>query len=476
MLKKYRPNKYISYLFFFIPILFIMLIDINREGDIWFLFSHGDYVLHNGFPKYDFLSMHNGFNFVMQQWLSAVIFYLIYHVFGNLGFYIFFIVINIVILYLLYKLCMVISKGRVFSSVIISSSIDLLLSTSLLIPRPQLFSFIIFILFFIVMEKFYQNKDKIIYVLPVLSLLLVNLHGALWLLIFVFSLPYLCEYIYLFIKKKDNYLKDLIISLVLSFLVGFINPYGFNTMSYIFYSYGNSVINDYIVEMKSFSLDGSISTIYNSWLILLIFFFICSIMFIRRKDINIHQVLLLFGTFTLALLHLRNMGFFIIFGLAFISKYINIKDGKYNYFPKTIYIILIVFIMGIFFINIRDGSYIFKSSDDNIINYLKRNNIKNITIYTYFNNGAIYEYYGYKAYIDPRAELYLKSYNKKSDVLEEYINLINNKIDVDKFLDKYKFDYMVVSEKDYLCSYLRKVGTYILVYHDNEKYLFKRNV
>ena len=84
MFKNYKPSKYSSYLLFLLPIIFFFLIDMSRETDIWFLLSHGREVLKSGIPHIEFLTIHNGFSFVMQQWLSCVLFYIFYNYLGNI--------------------------------------------------------------------------------------------------------------------------------------------------------------------------------------------------------------------------------------------------------------------------------------------------------------------------------------------------------------------------------------------------------
>ena len=74
MFKKYKPSKWLSYLYFIFPLFLVTKINIGKESDIWFLLSYGKKIITSGFPKYDFLSMHENFSFVMQQWLSAIIF------------------------------------------------------------------------------------------------------------------------------------------------------------------------------------------------------------------------------------------------------------------------------------------------------------------------------------------------------------------------------------------------------------------
>ena len=89
MFKKYKPNKYLCYLYFILPIIVMLNSYRNKESDIWFLLSYGRKVLTSGFPNYDFLSMHNNLSFVMQQWLSAVSFYSVYKVLGGTGLFLF---------------------------------------------------------------------------------------------------------------------------------------------------------------------------------------------------------------------------------------------------------------------------------------------------------------------------------------------------------------------------------------------------
>ena len=76
MFKKYKQSKYLSYLYFFIPVLLSTMIMIIKERDIWFILSYGKYILKNGFPHNNILSMHSDFSLVVQQWLSDVVYYL----------------------------------------------------------------------------------------------------------------------------------------------------------------------------------------------------------------------------------------------------------------------------------------------------------------------------------------------------------------------------------------------------------------
>lgn len=475
MLKKYRPSKYFSYLYFFIPIILVLFINISRESDIWFLLSHGKYVLNNGFPVKEILSLHNDFSFVMQQWLSSVIFYVTYKYLGNLGLYFLVFGVNLLILYFLYKLCFTISKGKRFVSVLISSAIDVLLIFDFIVPRPQIFSILIFVILIYILEEYYKKKSKLLYIIPLLSLLLINLHGAVWLCLFVFCAPYVIEYLYLFIKNKDKRIFPLLAVLFVSLLMGFLNPYGFKLMTYTFSSYGSSYINEIVREMNSFNLGGEYFVKAHSYTLLLLFLIIVMSMLLNRKSkVSVRCLLLIFGTYYMALCNLRNMSFFYICAIPFICCFLNILDGKDTGKPVVLYVILSCLFFLIFSVNLCNGKYILNNDNKRIVKYLEKNASKEIKLYTNFNDGAYYEYFGYKPYIDSRAEIYFKANNKVEDVFFEYYNLLNGKIRAEDFIKKYDFEYFVVSDNEYLYSYLAKNDEYNLLLHSNERSLFKK--
>ena len=97
-------------------------------------------------------------------------------------------------------------------------------------------------------------------------------------------------------------------------------------------------------------------------------------------------------------------------------------------------------------------------------------------IYTGYNAGAYIEYQGFKCYIDPRAEIFLKSINKKEDILLEYYDFQMGKIKVKDFIDKYKFDYIIVDDSSNILNiYINEIEEYVQIYNKNDKLkLYKR--
>ena len=470
MFKKYKPSKYLSYLYFFIPVLLSTMIIIIKERDIWFILSYGKYILKNGFPHNNILSMHSDFSLVVQQWLSDVVYYLSYKALGGIGIYLIVFIINCLILYFLYKLCMKISSNKIFNSVITASVTDILLQTYFITSRPQIFTFLIFIILLYILEIYRDKDNKSIYLLPILSLLLINLHSSMWLCFFSFSMPFVAELLF----KKDKKIVKLIVLLIISFLIGFINPYGINNMTYALSSYGIKAINEIVMEMSPFTLTGVLSPA--SYVLLITFFGLYIYMSIKKKA-SIHQVLLIFGTFYMALRNFRNLSLFCICALPFYSKYLPFENSKieddketYNkYFLLASTVIVIILIS-----NCLMGSYTLKNPHQKAIDYLNKNTTKEVKLYANNDNGSYYVFDGYHPYMDGRVEVFVKANNKKYDVMNEYYKLTRGKIKPNKFLEKYNFDYLVVSNDEVLYYYLKDNKDYEKILKVENSYLYKK--
>jgi len=457
----------IGIIFFILPLVFFLFINFSKgTDDIWFIFSHGRYILNNGFPHIEFLTIHNELHFIMQQWGFSIIVYLLYHYLGSIGVVTFIGILNIVIMYFMYKLCYKISNNKYFSC-LIAALLDVLLEFNTIIPRPQVISILILLVIVYLLER----KDKSIYLLPLLSLILINTHASMWLMFFIICLPFVAEYI----LKKDKYVLKLLLIMLVSFLIGFINPYGIEAMTYSLSAYGIKTINEIVGEMHYFSLVGEDYVIYNSVMFLLVFIISIINIIINHKKMTIHSYLLIIGLSIMSFLNLRNIAIFLACAAPYIvllSKKEIKSDISIKYLIPIITIILIAFIF-----NSYKGNYNLRNDRlDDVVNYLDKNyNKRDMVLYNDFNEGSYLEYYGYKTYIDARAELYIKKVNKKKDILDEYYNVIHGNISYDKFIDNYKFTHFIVMNKTYIYKYLSSNPNYKEVYkNNNDIYIFER--
>ena len=380
----------------------------------------------------------------MQQWLTSVLFFLINNFFGSIGLLVFEIIVLFLIEFVLYKLCKLISDNKKLSciiSVIISAIIVIL---GFIDIRPQIITYLILLLFIYIIECYLKTKNKkILFVLPILSILQINFHAAMWCFLFVFSIPFLIES--LVKKRKDYYF---IILLLVSFLCGLINPYGINSITYILKS-SNYYINEWVGEMHH--PDGlSLTTI-----LMLIILFINFIIYLRyykkNNSIKVSYLLLLFGSLALSQVAMKSYIFFFVFALYPLAYYL--KDFKINtkwlIYLRIIYTTIIV---GSFITVLAFSNHILIDRDQNIQNagkYLKDNyDIENIQMYNSYYTGPYLEYIGIKTYIDSRAELFLKKMNKKDDIFEENYKLRTGHIKIQELIKKYNFTHLLFSKSD----------------------------
>ena len=470
MLVNYHPSKKMLFLYFNIPLILVLFWRVEYN-DIWFLLNHGKYVLNNGFPSVEPFTIHQNFSFVMQQWLSSVIFYLSYSLLGKYGLLLLTLLVTGYIIFISYKLCMLLSDNRYSLSVLISTIVTTLLAASFITSRPHIFTFAIIITEIYLLEKYIKEEDKrYLYPLPLLSLLEINLHASMFFMQFAFILPYLIDsfkYKIGPLKSSGYTKKQLFITVILMFLVGFINPYGINAITYIFSSYGNSYINEIVEEMLPVVITDSVGKVS----FFLIFMIVSIYIFYRKSKIKPRYFYLLIGTIYLTLSSQKGLSYLIIGGILPLAYYLKpafkkdtVKEKKKSYsYLLSSSCLVVISLLVVIGTDSMTFTYKFKEGVDYL---LENNKASDITLYTGYAEGAYPEWKGIKCYIDPRAEIFLKGNNKQKDIMEEYYLLQIGNLDVNEFLEKYKFDYLLVIETDYLYNNMDDIENYKLVYEN----------
>ncbi|MGN0384218.1 MAG: hypothetical protein ACI4DS_08105 [Eubacterium sp.] len=478
-MKTTRINKkrILIYIFMFLPIL---ITGITINSDAWFLLNGGRYILNNGFPYIEPFTIHTGLNYVMQQWMTSVIFYKIYSIAGTIGLITLVYIIFIIIIVSIYKLCMIVSKNNFLVSVV-STFVSAIYISFQMTTRPQIFTILILVLEVLVLEKYINsNKWQELIWLPIISVFFINVHAAMWFMQFIVLLPYIIDSYNLDLKviKGQGYpKKPLFITALFMFLGGFVNPYGIKSITYVFGSYGIEEINDYVKEMHPLNITQSVGL----FLFLLFFIIIASFILYKKGTMRLRYVLLMLGFGYMSLLTVRNMFLFsscAVFGMAYyfkdlqLSTYVvaniskPLKSGSSKLFRIIVSVLMIaVLCFGIFYkVTTIDNSIVQKDAVDYI---LKNCNVDTVKMYTSYNDGAYAEYMGIKCYMDARAEVFLKSKNGKEDIFYEYCRLLDGKIYYKDFLQKYKFTHIMVTSDDILYVLLAHDKDYEIVYEDN---------
>lgn len=489
-LKNYHPCKPLALLYLLLPIAISFFSLRIIDNDFWFLINTGRYLTEHPFPTIEPFTIHNNLSFVIQQWLTDVIFYGIYHTFGHLGIIILMFIMNILIMYLIYKICMLISDNRLSLSIIITNVISFLLLIFYIRTRPQIFDFAILLTEIYLLEKYIrEKKNKYLLFLPVLSLLLINLHASSWFMLFLFMLPYLIDSFKFkigFLKGEGYKKKKLFLILIPMFLVGFLNPYTIKAITYIFTSFGDKCINSIVNEMKPMFKIG----LLNGSILLLTITIVIVTNIIKHKNIKVRYLCLQLGTLLLGLQSAKGFSFLLIGGIFPLAYYYkdNFKKYKeeYNYSKEFKLKYASIFIIVLFIpllISLNTDKVVFQSNNiTNITAYLDKNvNKDKVILYTDYDTGGYLEWHQYKVYLDPRAEIFLKSNNKQKDILYEYYDLQHNKLKIEDFINHYNFTHFIVYKDDVLYNYLKNNKDYKLLYKEESKtnkkvvyYLFEK--
>ena len=310
-MEKSKIKRYGLFLSMFIGLLFIMPV---MDNDGWFILNSGRYVLENGIPVTEPFTIHEGLHFVMQQWLTDVLYWEIYHYAGMGGLLCMLHVAAIALIYAYYRLAKLVSRGNEHTAIVLSMFMGVLVCLTFIRTRPQLLSSLIFILEIFCLESYLQTrKKKYILLLPILSLLLINLHAAMWPMLLVFLLPYLIENLLQkklpcqFATEQVLDVRTFLTAAGLILLCGFINPYGWEAMTYVFRSYGYEEINMIVGEMHALDIHLPLGKLYYA-------IFLGILVLYARKSLPVRYVLLTVGTIYMALNAVRSIFLFLVVG------------------------------------------------------------------------------------------------------------------------------------------------------------------
>ena len=469
----------------FLPIAVLTLIFKGLDNDLWYLLTEGRYIIQHGIYRTDVMSLHSNFDIVVQNWLSAVILWIVYVFLKSKGIFFLVIIVNIVICFLLYKISMLISNNNKKVSIFVTLFTDINLSLYFIVSRPQIFTYVILLLLIYVLELYIKtNNKKYLRFIPLLSFLEINLHAANWWFIFLFMIPYIIDGFHNKKLRLQGYeLKPLIIIFVISLFVGLINPYGYKAITFIFHSYGDKYMFKYIYELQPFTFNNIISA--NVFSVALFTAFMC--VFFREGQIRVRYICLYCGTLLLGMINVKAIFLFFLVSslpLALLMEKTEVeeKKKKKSIWPKIGFgaiICITVFAMGFSvyrYTKIRDRITFNHAASEAVDAIDLFTNKQPARVYVSFNDGGYLEFRGYKSYIDPRAEVFLKRNNHKEDVYKEYYEFESGLISIEDFIKKYNFDFIFVKLGDRLYNE-ENINNYFVIYDkiDTQYKVFCRN-
>ena len=458
---------------FFISVFSVFLFIITSyllDNDIFFLIETGREILKRGEVLRENIWTIDKVGLILQQWLYSVLIAFFYQTGKTAGLYLFFFIQFAIFLFIAWKfLDLKIHSFKIKAIAIVFACLSSLYVINL---RPQLITMILFLAECYVLEKYQiTHKKHWLLALPLIVVLGVNLHGALWIMYLAIFLAYTVPCFYLPYVKDDSLIKEcktMLLMAVVMILSAFINPYGKDVVLYTVYSFQSaSIANIPISEMfKPFVLSSPGIVI----LLILFLFVLC----LRLKVLTSSSVNMIVGLTFCSLLVNRNLLLFspLIFmflmrGLFFKLENVEVKRNPFDDLKNSF--LLYVFIFNFVFLymainNIPQTAVKMENGAVESYHLLEERILENYNpdmhIYTGYNCGAFFEFKGFRnVYIDPRAEIYTYEINRARDILKEdteyalygfykdngteYISFS----DMDKWFKEYDFDYLIVDSK-----------------------------
>ncbi len=473
-----RGRKRLFFLLMFIGVLFV---ERAIDNDTWFLLSSGRYVAEHGLPYTEPLSMHEGFAFVMEQWLFDIGIWRLYELCGFAGLYAFSYVMSAVLLYAFYRLLKLVS-GSSETAFLITLPVGLL-QVPFMHQRPQLISSLFFLAEIYLLESFGQKAKgarwPVFVLLPLFSAVVVNIHSALWVMLLVLLLPYLATALLFprvpwlqkhFLRTEGWSLKELFALFGLVLAAGFLNPYGARALIFPFYSYWNPYAAAYITELSALSLKAG----GDSYFLLVI---LALTALYARHRLPLAQVFLAAGVGLMALSSVRCILFALYFGFLPFAYLLRDKHpfaALSRVTPRqqkalaAIGVLLAVEVL--FGVAQKSRPFAEPPRMAKAVEVLQQAGLPaGGKVMASFWNGSYLEFRGYRPFIDTRIEPYLKGLNGKEDILSWYFRYDKETMDYRDFLAPFpEIRFFVTDTEDRLYENLAHDPDYRLLYDSKE--------
>lgn len=492
-----KKAKKFSIIFLTLSFIFALgLVKKTFQNDTFYTIKIGELIINNGIDMMDHFSFHNALSYTYPHWLYDSFIYLIYKIGGFTSIYISTILLFYILITIVYKTNLTLCKNLFTAS--FATFICILAIASFITARAQLVSFILFALVIYFIEMFLKKKKKkYLFGLLLISLILCNIHVAVWPFYFILYLPYFAEYltaiilskikketsITKFIKskfdiEKNDGIKVLFIIFILSTLTGLLTPIGDTPYTYIIKTMqGNST--NYINEHQMLSWKESPFTIIIAIETLFItaisktkirdFFMICGLILMSIISIRHLSFLALIGTICFArvfTMFLNN------YNIPMEKKFISIVSNKKILIPL---IIIIISLSTYLFSNQLKKDYVDKTLYPvEATKYIKKNlDTTNMRLFNDYNFGSYLLLNDLKVFIDSRADLYTKQFSKyKYDIFDDYTYVVNQ---YNQTFDFYNITHILIyKENNNLYNVLKTDNMYKLLYEDKYFILYER--
>lgn len=465
----FKKHKYVlGFSFVIVCFSLFMTMLFHKDSDYFWHIKAGEYMFNNGILTKDVFSWFmNGKYWMSHEWAFDYLIYLLKHLFGCSHLFIYpFVCILGLLLILFFSNKKNYLKNIIFSLVWL---VGFLIFCVFIQARPHMMSFLFVALTIWFLYDLFKNENsKKIYLLPIVTLLWANFHGGssnlgyLFCLIFVIVglFKFNCGKIEATRLNKKQIIKYLSVALICA-LVICINPHGVEMLMYPYSNILDTVMINFISEWQPTVLS---NMSHYPYFILVIF--VVFVMLFSKEKIKFIDLALLGVSVFLGLKSIRFWSYTYILMNYVIFNYI--PERKIDRGTTRILFMLGAIFLGIFITNfgILEKEYSKISISKEMIETIKKESPERL--FNMYDYGGELIYNDIKVFVDGRADLYSR-YN-----LSDYSNISMLNGDYVKLIEKYDFDYFLVTKEYPITTYLHYNDNYEIVLDEEEMILYKK--
>ena len=449
------------------------------QNDTYYTVSIGNLIMENGIDMKDHYSWHKDLPYTYPHWMYDVFMSIIYNMGSWQGIYISVCIMSIILGLSIYIVNKKLNKNQVISFALTIGAMYLL--KDYIAARAQLVTFIIFIWVIYFIEKFIEDPKKVGYAIGIIlaSIIITNIHVAVWPFLFVIFLPYIAEYIICLVadtviyqkitilwkkillnkykndetkKQKINqelneiYLQNekvknvrekeepykirmklnknvkwLILVMAICGLTGFLTPLGTTPYTYLVKTMEGNTVNNINEHLPL--------TLINNIPIMCTIIIVLSLLIFTKVKIRLSDLFMIGGLTFLMFSSKRQSTMFVLIGSIILNRMfteaikIYSKENMEWMFKNIVCILgIAVSVVAIF----QGAKFIDKKKDNSYVNeasypvdaanwILENLDVNNIKLFNEYNYGSYLLYKGIPVFIDSRADLYTPEFNGDKD-------------------------------------------------------------
>jgi hypothetical protein len=472
--------------------LFAMAVRETIDPDLWWHLRTGEAILQQGIPQTDIFSFTVPTNeWVVQQWLTDVVMWLVYRAAGLAGLIVVFAALVMATFLLVYKRC----AGRPYLAAF-AVLLGLLTAALPLGVRPQMVNIFFLALFIFILEGYREGKiqRKRLYLLPLLTLLWANMHSGCMVGVAVLVAYTVGEAVGRLMKDAFAHPTVEIFSgrdvgllaglSVASFLAAFVNPSAYKLVFFSLGTLGSDAIQANILEWRS----PDFHQVYFWFFGITIVLGAMAWVFSPRRPTPT-EILLFLGTAAGGLISARHIPLFAVVAPIILSRHLLLVldgTGLYRLFSEeddaqarptgamqavNWLIIVLVVGVGLLWTAVRISNNhlaVEKSFPLAAVDFLEESGLDESNIYNHYEWGGYLIWRRIPVFIDGRTELY------GNEFFLSYLQAFEARQNWQEPLDAYEVETVVMPRNSALATVLTVSSDWEVVYLDDQARIFQR--